>query len=130
MAATAEPTLQELANKFGDSEDEMDVSRNESEAQGAGDAVDSDSLAARPDQPQVAALEFEGEQWGDEEDAEEEEEDWDSEDEELASAMEWADLRDGKPIYLIKSRFCVAGFSNSTEFLLLYRLNMIITDAL
>jgi RIO kinase 1 len=93
MAATAEQTLQELANKFGDSEDEMEVSQNVGGAQVAGDAAGVDSTAARPDQGQAAAaLLEEEEQWGDEED--EEEEDWDSEDEELASAMEWADLRD------------------------------------
>jgi RIO kinase 1 len=86
MAATAEPTLQELANKFGDSEDEMEVSKNGGDSAIPRDAVGPDSTAAAPDQLE------EEEQWGDEDDDEEDE--WDSEDEELASAMEWADLRD------------------------------------
>lgn len=93
MAAAAEVTLQELANKFADSEDEMDVSKTGDKVQVAGDAVGADSTAAHPGQTQTAALNEEEEQWEDEED---EEDEWDSEDEELASAMEWADLRDGK----------------------------------
>jgi RIO kinase 1 len=86
MAAAAEPTLQELANKFGDSEDEMEVSRNGDGSKIPRDAVATDSTAARP------GGQAQEEQWGDEEDYDEDE--WDSEDEELASAMEWADLRD------------------------------------
>jgi len=92
MAATAEQTLQELANKFKDSDDEMEVSQIARGAQVAGDATGADSMAARPDNGQAAALLEEEEQWGAEED--EEDEDWDSEDEEAASAMEWADLCD------------------------------------
>ena len=94
MAAAVEPTLQELATKFCDSEDEVDVpSANETAENELPDARSLPDSAATETEATAAAAaneEYEEEEdYGDEDG-------WDSDDEELASAMEWADLRDGK----------------------------------
>lgn len=62
------------------------------EAAAAGGAAPADAAAALI--AAATAGQAEDDEWGDEE---EEEGDWDSGDDELASAMEWADLREGEP---------------------------------
>ena len=101
MAVVAEPTLQELANKFVDSGDELEVTNTGDAKQLISDAAAQDS---KPQAEGTTAAQtfLEGDDDWDDED--EEDEDWDSEDEELASALEWADLREGnkKNIFLFQ----------------------------
>lgn len=92
MAAAVEPTLQELSNKFADSEDELELTDTGDANQSRPDSAAQVSKT-EADLAPAQALGDEEEEWDDEDD---EDEDWDSEDEELASALEWADLREGE----------------------------------
>jgi len=101
MGAPSEPSLQELAAKFADSDEEtLDTNETDPVVAKPGHANEQVASGDAGDPSQAkASLTGDGlEQFGDSEDDEDEEEDWDSEDEELASAMEWADLRDGEEV--------------------------------
>lgn len=100
-----EAPLEELAARYDDESEEeagpgvygqrqqgaVPPAAPPAEAAAAGGAAPADGAAALI--AAATAGQEEDEEWGEEED---EEGDWDSGDEELASAMEWADLREGE----------------------------------
>lgn len=86
--SVAEPTLQDLAAKFADSDDDVAEIR---EGNGAQSAEIPKPSAAQVNQESGPQADYDDDdEWNDDGD------DWDSNDEaELASALEWADLREG-----------------------------------
>lgn len=90
-----EVPLESLAARYSDSEDEEKVVAKQHDHRQQEAVPTPPPVATAP--PAVAPEAISGSA-GEEEDweeVEEEEEEWDSEDDDLASALEWADLRDG-----------------------------------
>jgi len=93
MNNQGEPTLQELAARYEDSEEEVAEPENPHYRPTEGEQS---LLAANGKDVGGAGAQLAPQgAW----EVDEDEDDWDSEDEELASAMEWADLRDGSSFY-------------------------------
>jgi hypothetical protein len=104
MTRLAEPALRELAAKFADSDEDIESIQEhplatvalQSAEKGLGFPLPQAHDSTHPDEPNVKHTHAANDAEGDEEAGFEEfEDDWDSEEEELASALEWADLRDG-----------------------------------
>ena len=98
MATAIEPTLQELQQKFADSDEEVERPGGVDTAPPVPHDDGTAPPASRWEQVVSDPHYYDNElreQNGADDDEEEDEEEWNSEDEELASAMEWADLRDG-----------------------------------
>lgn len=89
--STTEPTLQQLADKFADSDDDIDAQHKYS----VEPFIDANNTARHTDPSSHAdnplPRSYNNDDFYDDEDDDDE---WNSEDEELASALEWADLRD------------------------------------